>query len=265
MKSKIISVILALTLVLSTTSIAMATTTSPTKSVKIFVNGTAVQYNNQTGYPFKDANNRTQVPFRQTLEAFGAEVDWNQQTQTATAKKGNIIVKVPIGVNFILKDDKQIVNDTVAVVQNGKTYLPIRVVFESFGLPVNWNEAEQSVIIGSAIGAVTAENVAKVKKDLLTMFTAHSKIANYGESTAVYYEYNGKMNHEEFEHYFKQYDKDVILAAATEFMMEYGTGLTIENRSIKFAISYGESASCDLVFVRCRNGGFDTAIGYAFR
>lgn len=146
MKSKIISLILVLTLILSTTSVAMAATTLPKKPVSVVVNGTAVQYNDQTGYPFKDGNNRVQVPFRQTLEAFGAEVEWNQQINTAIAKKGNVIVEVPIGVNFILKDGKQIANDTVAVVQNGKTYLPIRVVFESFGLQVKWDEVGQSVV-----------------------------------------------------------------------------------------------------------------------
>ncbi|NLM05005.1 MAG: hypothetical protein GX214_08300 [Clostridiales bacterium] len=42
----------------------------------ISIDGEIVEFNRSTGYPFLDGNSRTQVPFRVTLEKFGANVDW---------------------------------------------------------------------------------------------------------------------------------------------------------------------------------------------
>lgn len=42
-------------------------------------------------------NGRTLVPLRAIFEAMGANVDWNQSTQTATATKDGTTVKLTIG------------------------------------------------------------------------------------------------------------------------------------------------------------------------
>ncbi len=105
----------------------------------ISIAGKNIEFNEKTGHPFYDENGRTQVPFRVTLEAIGAEVNWDQHTKTAFAEKDGINIKIPIGEKYILKNGVKINNDTKAIIHDGKTFLPIRVVMEALGYDVNWD------------------------------------------------------------------------------------------------------------------------------
>lgn len=137
MKKKILFLVLFLTLTITYTVFA----------VDVKINDKDVLYNNELGFPFIDNQNRTQVPLRATMEAFGAAVEWDQASLTATVEKNGIIVKVPIGKSFIYKDGVEVANDTVAQIKNNRTYLPIRVVLESFGATVNWENNTVVAII----------------------------------------------------------------------------------------------------------------------
>lgn len=136
---KLLSVLISATLVL--------VSFIPVYAINVKINGQEVQYSTESGTPFVDQASRTQVPFRATMEAFGATVTWNKENQTAIAQKNGITVKVPIGENYIIKDGQQIKNDTAALIKDNRTYLPIRAVLEAFGANVSWNENTQSVII----------------------------------------------------------------------------------------------------------------------
>lgn len=135
----ILSLILIITMV-SAVSFAQG-------EVVIRIDSSNVVFDNLLGTPFIDLNNRTLVPFRVTLESYGAEVNWNSETRTAIAKKGDITIEVPIGENFILKNGEKIENDTAAVIKEEKTYLPIRKVIEAFGSEVQWDEKVKTVVI----------------------------------------------------------------------------------------------------------------------
>lgn len=108
-----------------------------------------VEFNEDVGFPFVDENGRTLVPFKACLEKYGAEVDWDNENRTAIAKKGDIAIKVPIGEEFILKNDEKIEIDTVAVIKDNRTYLPIRPVMEAFGSEVEWDNESRAVLITS--------------------------------------------------------------------------------------------------------------------
>ncbi len=118
-------------------------------TTRIVVENQDVVFNQNTGFPFIDSNNRTQVPFRVSLETFGASVSWDGETSTAIAKKNGREVRVPIGEKYILKDNVRIETDTVALVLNGRTYLPIRPVMEAFDQEVSWDGVNQAVKIES--------------------------------------------------------------------------------------------------------------------
>lgn len=139
------------TIILMTLIISMTLTTviafAGQVSSPIIIDGELVNFSSTTGYPFVDENSRTQVPFRVTLEAFGAKVNWEQSTKTAIAEKNGIMVEVPIGEKYIVVNGAKVENDTAALVVEGKTYLPIRKVIESFGAIVDWNPKKNSVEI----------------------------------------------------------------------------------------------------------------------
>jgi Leucine-rich repeat (LRR) protein len=123
--------------------LAMSFTTYADTNIGVSINGKAVEFSNTR--PFIDENGRTLVPFRAVLESFGAKVDWDSQNNTAIATKEKITVRIPTGVNYILKNDEKIENDTITVNINGSLYLPIRAVLEAFDASVGWNANTKTV------------------------------------------------------------------------------------------------------------------------
>lgn len=143
---KYISVlIICLTLVMSEMHMKIIAVDAP--EINIYINNESVVFNEGLGFPFIDQNSRTQVPFRIVLEHFGAKVSYNETKRIAIAQKGDVTIRVPIGEKYIYKNDEIVINDTKAVVVDGRTFLPIRVVMEAFGCQVSWNGKEMRVDI----------------------------------------------------------------------------------------------------------------------
>lgn len=114
-------------------------------TINVDIDNINVYFWNETGMPFIDSNNRTQVPLRATMEDFGAKVDWDQENLIATIELDDTKVEVPIGESYILKNGEKILNDTVAQIKDNRTYLPIRAVLEAFGASVDWDNETQTV------------------------------------------------------------------------------------------------------------------------
>ena len=130
----------------------VASLSKDASEISININGQNIVFTELSGEPFVDESNRTQVPFRVALEAFGADVSWNDATRTAIAEKDGIKVEASIGQNYILKNGVKIQNDTAALIKDGRTYLPIRAVMEAFSADVSWNQDTQTVVIVSESG-----------------------------------------------------------------------------------------------------------------
>jgi len=117
--------------------------------IKIVIDGQEVMFDESLGIPFIDENGRTLVPFRTTLETFGASVSWDPSNNTAIARKDDVTIIVPISQKYILKNGVKIETDTAAQLKNGRTYLPIRAVLEAFGCEVSWNQNTNTVLVNS--------------------------------------------------------------------------------------------------------------------
>ena len=116
-------------------------------NINVTINGDKVQYNNDLGYPYIDENNRTMVPLRITLESAGAQVGYDDNKSTAIIMHDHNRIEVPIGTDYIWKNNEKIQNDTYSVVSNGRTYLPIRIIFESLGYTVDWIQSSKTIDI----------------------------------------------------------------------------------------------------------------------
>ena len=127
--------------------------------IKISINNRPVHFTPASGEPFVDQTNRTQVPFRSTMESFGCVVNWDGAHQTAVAEKDGTVVEVPIGEPYIVKNGRQIANDTSALIKENHTYLPIRAVLEAFGASVTWDAGTQSVQVSTAAPEESAKAV----------------------------------------------------------------------------------------------------------
>lgn len=117
--------------------------------VNVRIDGKEVTFTNESGHPFVDNVNRALVPLRQTMEAFGCYVTWDEKSKSAFIIKDGIEVCVTVGKNYILKDGVKIENDTSSIIREGRIYLPIRVVVEAFNASVYWDSVIKCVEISS--------------------------------------------------------------------------------------------------------------------
>ena len=127
--------------------LVLSSVTAFAGEIIINIDSAKVEFNDDLGFPFIDENSRTQVPFRATLEKYGAQIDWNNESRIAIATKGDIVVEVPIDENYIVKNGEKTTVDTAARIVNGRTYLPIRAVLEAFGSEVQWDSQLNTVVI----------------------------------------------------------------------------------------------------------------------
>jgi Copper amine oxidase N-terminal domain. len=97
-------------------------------------------------------NGRTMVPVRVISEAFGADVGWNDKTKEVTIryKDKNIILKIGSPYALVNGTQTPIDRDNLKVVPeitNGRTFVPIRFISETFGAKVEWNDLTQQIRI----------------------------------------------------------------------------------------------------------------------
>lgn len=92
-------------------------------------------------------NDRTLVPMRAIFETLGAEVSWNDETQTAEGVKDGKKVAVTIDENAIAINDEKHEIDVPAQLVNDRTMVPVRAISEAFDCIVQWNELKKYVII----------------------------------------------------------------------------------------------------------------------
>jgi len=155
---RIIQITLAATLFLFSASFIFAA------EVSVSIDGVPVEFTQESGSPFIDENNKVQVPLRQTLEAFGATVEWHSEARTVIAEKDGITVWVPIDTNHIYKSymyrrPMRITNDTTSVIVDGRTYLPIGLVFNALGADVSWDGANRTIMVVSEGETITIKGM----------------------------------------------------------------------------------------------------------
>ena len=81
-------------------------------------------------------NNRTLVPVRFIAEAFGAEVSWDQSTQTATISADGRIIKIAIYSTEMTVDGTIVQLDVPAMTSGDRTFIPVRALAEALGKEV---------------------------------------------------------------------------------------------------------------------------------
>ncbi len=128
-------------------------------SVIVFpVNVSAVEYvavylNNQTiDFPTTDArpqimNNRTYVPVRKTCEALGLQIDWNSRTETMTLTRDGITIAHTMRSKIVYVNGEAVTFDTPSINANNRILMPIRMIAESIGATVTWDNPTRSVHI----------------------------------------------------------------------------------------------------------------------
>ena len=113
--------------------------------LRVVVNGDRVTF--PDAQPFIDENGRTQVPVRFVSEALGANVDWDGNTKKVTVTLNSRNVVLTIGQKIYEINNKSYQMDTVALLKESRTFVPIRFVSEALGATVTWDQNSKSVYI----------------------------------------------------------------------------------------------------------------------
>lgn len=138
-----LATMLALTLVLTGTAMA-----AESDGISVQLNGAPVAF---TDAAPEITGGRTFLPFRAVLEALGAEVGYDAETSTVSASRDGVdLAMVPGRNSAAVTEDGQtrtVEMDAAPYVKNGRTYVPVRFVAETFGCGVGWDGDSRTVII----------------------------------------------------------------------------------------------------------------------
>lgn len=102
---------------------------------------------------------RTMVPLRAAGEALGAQVTWDQGTQTATAIKDNRVVQFRLNSQTFYVNGQAQHTDVAPTIINNRTLLPLRVFAEALNADVFWDQSLYDVQIDTLATDITAPTI----------------------------------------------------------------------------------------------------------
>jgi Copper amine oxidase N-terminal domain len=116
------------------------------QSITVYVDGKPVAFANTT--PQK-MDGRVLVPLRGVLEEIGADINWNEATQTVKARMGERNLELRLGSRSALVNGQSVALRVPAMRIGGSTMVPLRFIGEALGASVDWSESQQRVSIAT--------------------------------------------------------------------------------------------------------------------
>jgi hypothetical protein len=89
----------------------------------------------------------TLVPLRFISEAFGASVDWNDALKVITINYRTLTIQLQVGSTVAVVDNSIVKLDAPPKIMNGRTFVPIRFISETFGATVDWDGTTKTITI----------------------------------------------------------------------------------------------------------------------
>ncbi len=188
MKKRVLSLLLTAVLLFALSAPALAVEEDVVPVIAMPPAGISVQLDGQI-VTFTDAepevvDQRTFLPFRAVFEAMGAEVDYEDETQTVVAVRGDTTLRMPVA----SKEAAVTVGDTVTALPmdvapyvkvvdeggGGRTYVPVRFAAQAFGCAVGWDQDDQTVLIVDT-EKLLGETLAKYEFTLMEKYAAYNE------------------------------------------------------------------------------------------
>lgn len=101
--------------------------------------------------PAQIIDGRTMVPIGHIFNAFGAEVEWDGATRTATGRKDGTVVAVQIDNTTAYVNGEAVELDVPAQIVNERTMVPAWFVSTALGAKVYWDGRTQTVRIATKV------------------------------------------------------------------------------------------------------------------
>lgn len=101
---------------------------------------------------YVDANGRTMVPLRFVAENLGFQVAWEAKSRQITVRGGDRLITLWVGRSQAVVDGRKVALDTVPVIWQDRTMVPLRFVAETLGLAVHWDGTTRTVALSRQPG-----------------------------------------------------------------------------------------------------------------
>ena len=105
----------------------------------------------ETDTPPTLVEGRTLVPLRAIFEAIGANVEWDNDTRTATGTKDNTTVIIQINNSTAYVNGEARTLDVPAQLINDRTMVPARFISEAMGCDVTWYDTTKTAAVANAL------------------------------------------------------------------------------------------------------------------
>jgi peptidoglycan endopeptidase LytE len=129
------------------TAAVMPTQAAAVDTVKIQVNDELVQF--PDAQPFIDGSSTLQVPLRLLSEKLGYQVDWRMEGAEVKVSLTNQkqAISLQTGAIQAIVNGKTTSLEGSAVFKDGRAYVPLRFISETFGSPISWDNPNWLAIV----------------------------------------------------------------------------------------------------------------------
>ena len=130
---------------------------SALKPIRVLVGGEELL----TDVPAMIHDGRKLLPVRAVFEEIGAKVSYDATTRKVTAVKEDRAVELTIDSDIMTINGEEKILDVPAMIQDGRTLVPLRACAEAFDLDVEWNDKTRTAKVKKAVSLVseTSEGV----------------------------------------------------------------------------------------------------------
>ncbi|MDQ6419460.1 copper amine oxidase N-terminal domain-containing protein [Paenibacillus sp. LHD-117] len=104
-------------------------------------------------------------PLRDLIAKLGANIRWDPVSRSVTVSKGGSTLELTIGSDTALVNGELKKLRVPARIENGRTYIPARLVLESLGAKVGWHQGSRLVMVHTdpALPELTAAEIGQIR------------------------------------------------------------------------------------------------------
>ena len=111
--------------------------------INVYLNGSQLSFDQNPLI----VNDRTYVPARSIFEAFGLNVDWDNEAQSAYIYNNDTEISLSVNSNEMYINGEAVALGNTPFIENGRILVPLRAISEALDCKVNWDAVTCSVVI----------------------------------------------------------------------------------------------------------------------
>lgn len=156
---RVLGIILSVIMTLSCVAFS-GTAVSATEIIPVYLNGEQIVFDSNDAQP-QIFSQRTYVPIRKTAESLGLTIDWNSKTETLTFTREGVTIAHTMRSNIVYVNGNPVKFDTKSINKNNRTLMPVRMLAESIGADVEWDDTKRCVNITTDTPKITSASASQ--------------------------------------------------------------------------------------------------------